>query len=212
MRPSELPATADVSLFKDPISPMWEDAANKDGGKWIVRIRKGFCSRYWEELLLALIGEQFGPDDGICGAVVSIRYHEDIISIWNSDALDTAAKNRILLDLRRTLRIPPAVSVEYKAHNQSIKDGSSFRNTSVVRQPRPHHALDQAPVAPQHHHPHHAPDHHHRGWAPDGQPRRWHKRPGTDLPSEPHERKTPADWKNIKELTPWEAPTESLDE
>lgn len=33
-----------------------QDEANKDGGKWIVRLRKGLASRCWENLLLALLG------------------------------------------------------------------------------------------------------------------------------------------------------------
>lgn len=131
-RPNELPTPCDLSFFKDPITPAWEDDANKEGGKWIIRLRKGFTSKYWEDLVLALIGEQFS-EDGICGAVISPRYFEDIISLWNSNSHDSDAKARILQDIRRILRIPPSISVEYKAHDQSIRDGSSFRNTNIVR-------------------------------------------------------------------------------
>ena len=46
-RPAELAVTSDLSIFKDGISPMWEHEANKDGGKWIVRLRKGWCTRFW---------------------------------------------------------------------------------------------------------------------------------------------------------------------
>ena len=78
---------------------MWEDEANKFGGKWIVRLRKGgefqifWCffsyswvlwisglsSRCWENLVLAMLGEQFMVGEEICGAVVSIRFQEDIL-------------------------------------------------------------------------------------------------------------------------------------
>ena len=27
---------------------MWEDPANRQGGKWMIRLRKGIASRYWE--------------------------------------------------------------------------------------------------------------------------------------------------------------------
>lgn len=30
---------------------MWEDSANRRGGKWMVRLRKGIASRYWEDLV-----------------------------------------------------------------------------------------------------------------------------------------------------------------
>lgn len=34
-RPSELPPTTDLHLFKSGIRPMWEDPANTRGGKWV---------------------------------------------------------------------------------------------------------------------------------------------------------------------------------
>ncbi|CAJ0949113.1 unnamed protein product [Ranitomeya imitator] len=40
---------SDFHLFKEGIKPMWEDDANKNGGKWIIRLRKGLASRCWEE-------------------------------------------------------------------------------------------------------------------------------------------------------------------
>lgn len=41
----------DYHLFKSGIKPMWEDSANRRGGKWMVRLRKGIASRYWEDLV-----------------------------------------------------------------------------------------------------------------------------------------------------------------
>jgi len=38
---------------------MWEDEANQRGGKLILRLRKGLASRCWENLVLAMLGEQF---------------------------------------------------------------------------------------------------------------------------------------------------------
>lgn len=52
----------------------FQDDANKDGGKWIVRLKKGLASRCWENLILAILGEQFMVGEEICGAVVSVRY------------------------------------------------------------------------------------------------------------------------------------------
>lgn len=75
VRPNDLPTTTEYQFFREGIKPTWEDPHNAKGGKWIVRLRKGLASRYWEEVMLALIGGQFsGIQDGeICGAVVSIR-------------------------------------------------------------------------------------------------------------------------------------------
>ena len=50
-RPCELPSHCDIHLFKLGIKPMWEDDANKNGGKWMVRLKKGIASRCWENLV-----------------------------------------------------------------------------------------------------------------------------------------------------------------
>ena len=153
MKPGELASHSDFHLFKmgefkvcfsfmllPGIKPMWEDEANKFGGKWIVRLRKGkalnfglftllspgLSSRCWENLVLAMLGEQFMVGEEICGAVVSIRFQEDILrsddankfslncfllffrfstffffSIWNRTACDQAVTNRIRDTFRR---------------------------------------------------------------------------------------------------------------
>jgi len=50
-----------------------QDDANRSGGKWIIRLKKGLASRCWENLILAMLGEQFMVGEEICGAVISIR-------------------------------------------------------------------------------------------------------------------------------------------
>ena len=82
-RPSALPAVSDYHLFRKGVRPVWEDAANKRGGKWIVRLKKGVADRYWEDLLLAVVGDMFGDaGDEVCGAVLSVRQGEDVLSLW----------------------------------------------------------------------------------------------------------------------------------
>ena len=82
-RPSSLPLVSDYHLFKKGVRPIWEDDENKKGGKWIVRLKKGVADRYWEDLLLAMIGDQFNEaSEEVCGAVLSVRNGEDILSIW----------------------------------------------------------------------------------------------------------------------------------
>ena len=151
VRPNDSPNSSDYHIFKHGIKPMWEDEANKLGGKWIVRMRKGLASRAWEELLFALIGEQFDFGNDICGAVVSLRYQEgttfvvvvvvvvvvvmntrceDIISVWNRDANDREGNLKTRDSLKQILHfLPGFFPLEYKAHDASLKDNSSFRNT-----------------------------------------------------------------------------------
>jgi len=127
VKPGDLASHSDFHLFKMGIKPMWEDEANKFGGKWIVRLRKGLASRCWENLVLAMLGEQFMVGEEVCGAVVSVRFQEDILSIWNRTALDPAVTARIRDTFKRVLNLPPATLIEYKAHNDSIKEHAGVR-------------------------------------------------------------------------------------
>lgn len=82
-RPSTLPSVSDYHIFKKGIRPVWEDEENKRGGKWILRLKKGVSDRYWEDLLLAIVGDQFAEaGEEVCGAVLSVRTGEDVLSIW----------------------------------------------------------------------------------------------------------------------------------
>jgi len=132
-RPSELPTTTDYHFFRGGIKPTWEDPLNARGGKWIVRLPKGLASRYWEEVILALIGGQFPgiPDGEICGAVVSIRYSEDILGIWNRTANDRDIVERLRDAIKRVLQLPLGAPMEYKPHQMALQDKSSFRNTQI---------------------------------------------------------------------------------
>nr|CAD7570252.1 unnamed protein product [Timema californicum] len=89
---SELKQGCDYSLFKKGILPMWEDDANKRGGRWLINLEKKHrghdLNNYWLEVLLCLIGEAFDDyHEDVCGAVVNIRAKGDKIGIWTSDAL-----------------------------------------------------------------------------------------------------------------------------
>lgn len=81
--------------------------------------------------ILAMLGEQFMVGSEVCGAVISVRFQEDIISIWNRNAADQATTTRIRDTLKRVLNLPQNTIMEYKAHQSSLKDNSSFRNTDV---------------------------------------------------------------------------------
>eukprot|EP00745_Piridium_sociabile_P001004 TRINITY_DN106317_c0_g1_i1.p1 TRINITY_DN106317_c0_g1~~TRINITY_DN106317_c0_g1_i1.p1 ORF type:complete len:231 (+),score=52.34 TRINITY_DN106317_c0_g1_i1:67-693(+) len=129
VRPGDMTGHTDYHLFKEGIRPMWEDDANKMGGKWIIRLKKGLASRCWENLILAMLGEQFMVGEEICGAVVSVRFQDDILALWNRTASDLATTTRIRDTLKRVLHLPANTIMEYKTHNDSLKDNTSFRNT-----------------------------------------------------------------------------------
>lgn len=136
-RPNVLPVNSDIQLFRDGVKPVWEDPINAAGGKWIIRLKKGLINRLWEHLVLALITGELdtasadaGNDFEACGVVVSIRYQEDILSVWSRTAMDENVKKNLKEAIKKALNLPMNLAMEYKAHDASMKDNSSFRNTS----------------------------------------------------------------------------------
>ncbi len=73
-KPSDLDVGANYHLFKNGIKPMWEDKANAGGGKWQVRVKdRQSLDEFWQNLVLALVGETADENDEICGCVMSRR-------------------------------------------------------------------------------------------------------------------------------------------
>ncbi|CAJ0941976.1 unnamed protein product, partial [Mesorhabditis belari] len=130
VRPSDLKKRGEIHFFKKDINPTWEAEENKKGGKWIVRLQKGLCSRIWENLLLAMIGEQFLVGDEICGAVCSVRNAEAILSLWNKSADNPGVLNRLREVLGRVLCLPADTMIEYKCHDDCLKDQSNYRHAN----------------------------------------------------------------------------------
>ena len=106
---------------------MWEDEENKKGGKWIIRLKKGVADRYWEDLLLAIVGDQFAEaGEEVCGVVLSVRSGEDVLSVWTRIDGGRNIKIRFVLDrlalsigntpadlLQRDGQAPPSFSPGY---------------------------------------------------------------------------------------------------
>lgn len=124
-RPSTLPVVSDYHLFKKDIRPVWEDEVNRKGGKWVVRLKKGVADRYWEDLLLSLIGDQFAEaGEDVCGAVLSMRNGEDILSIWTRTDGGRVLKIREIM--KYVLNFPPNTRVEFKSHDSSIQQRTAL--------------------------------------------------------------------------------------
>lgn len=98
--PSLLPPKANYYLFKEGIIPAWEDAANKDGGKWSIQLPKdknrSNVDKMWLYTMLTAIGETFDPylsaedpsskESLITGVIVSSRPQFYRLSIWTRQA------------------------------------------------------------------------------------------------------------------------------
>ncbi|KAI1126043.1 translation initiation factor eIF4e [Nemania abortiva] len=127
-RPSSLPTVSDYHLFKEGVRPIWEDEENKHGGKWILRLKKGVADRYYEDLIMACVGDQFGDEsDELCGIVLSMRNGEDVLSIWTRNTGQKVLKIRETM--RRILRCPNDTRIEWKSHDTSMQQRSMIEES-----------------------------------------------------------------------------------
>ncbi|RDL36441.1 eIF4e-like protein [Venustampulla echinocandica] len=173
-RPSTLPLVSDYHIFKRGIRPVWEDAENRKGGKWIVRLKKGVADRYWEDLLFAIIGDQFAEaSEEVCGAVLSVRNGEDILSIWTRNdggrvlkiryrslppCYDCLCAHRFSREtMKRVLAFPPDTKVEWKSHDSSIQQRTAIDDARKEKSSQQnHHSPASSRNKEQHDHPSHS--------------------------------------------------------
>jgi translation initiation factor 4E len=114
-----------------------------------VRLRKGVADRFWEDLLLAIIGDQFGEaGEEVCGVVLSVRNGEDILSIW------ARANGQRVLKVRETMRrilsFPPDTKLEWKSHDSSLQQRTAIEESR--REKANHHHGDKRPSNKQQQH------------------------------------------------------------
>lgn len=109
--PSQLERNSNYHLFKAGIKPMWEDAANAGGGKWVLTMKNNpaLLDRCWSWLAMALVGEELEEGaDIICGAVVSLRSKVDRIQVWTRVKDDVERLNAIGKKLVKLLDVSEA--------------------------------------------------------------------------------------------------------
>lgn len=133
--PSELRQGHDYAVFKQGIRPMWEDDANKMGGRWLISLEKKQrftdLDRFWLDVVLLLIGENFENSDEICGAVVNVRPKVDKIAIWTADAMKQHATIEIGKKLKEQLGIHGKIG--FQVHRDTmVKHSSATKNLYTV--------------------------------------------------------------------------------
>eukprot|EP00033_Pygsuia_biforma_P000140 GCRY01000176.1.p1 GENE.GCRY01000176.1~~GCRY01000176.1.p1 ORF type:complete len:219 (-),score=27.58 GCRY01000176.1:111-767(-) len=134
-KPSQIPVNANFHFFKKGIKPMWEDDANRQGGKWIVSFKNQakFVDECWEYLLLALIGEMFEQSEEICGCVFSRRKAADRIALWNRQKDGEDAVRHLGEQFRDCLGFGDLrITFEYQQHSDAMKSTASYTNKAKM--------------------------------------------------------------------------------
>ncbi|KAK1349007.1 translation initiation factor 4E [Hamiltosporidium tvaerminnensis] len=122
-------SVCDINVFKQGIQPLWEDENNLGGGKWIIKLRKEVGHRLLERLIIHLIKGPFSTTD-VNGVVASIRPKFFILSIWTRTCPKTNEVKNIIKEIRNLLKVGNEVEVCFKDNDESLRDNSSFKNTT----------------------------------------------------------------------------------
>jgi len=133
--PSRMELNSNYHLFKKGVKPMWEDPQNSNGGKWILTVKgnRAAIDRYWENLVLGMIGETLDPESEICGAVISRRKQGDRIALWTRTKQDETSIMTIGKRMRISLGLDPKMQLLYQCHEDSLRTGASYTNPDRFR-------------------------------------------------------------------------------
>ncbi|XP_055383562.1 eukaryotic translation initiation factor 4E1 [Condylostylus longicornis] len=130
---SEIKIGSDYSLFKKGIRPMWEDNANKKGGRWVITLERKqhkILDNIWLDVLLSLIGEAFDNSTEICGAVLNVRSKFDKISVWTANGKNEEGIMEIGRKLKENLHLDSyGIIIQYELHKDTmVKSGAGIKS------------------------------------------------------------------------------------
>lgn len=142
-KPSLLATGGNYHFFKSTIMPQWEDAANRDGGKWSLIAhaspdassatssqQAAMADAVWLETLLACIGEQLGED--VCGCCVNVRQSHTRISLWTRRSDRDAAI--AIGSAWKSACVPKLLSITFQKHGeQGFVPDSNSSNSPRLR-------------------------------------------------------------------------------
>lgn len=123
-----------LSVFKNPIKPMWEDPKNKDGGEWVLRCNSRHeAEGFFTKMVLALIGGYFDCHENLCGVVMSTKPKLTSLGLWNG-AMDNQELAPINYELRELLSLENDEKhvMEYKAHQSAVRVESQSDGTGTT--------------------------------------------------------------------------------
>ena len=122
-KPDDFKQPIEIQLFKDGITPMWEDENNKNGGRISLKLRKEYSNLVWEELIFAFIGGYFDKEikEEINGLVMNCKKDFNTLQIWTKN-FNTEVNKGIEKNIRELLNIPKEVILEIKPFNMQYKE------------------------------------------------------------------------------------------
>jgi hypothetical protein len=73
-------------MMRKDITPIWEDAKNRNGGAWSLLVNLDESYECWEKIAIYLVGETLLQDNSqITGISIDQKNNKSVIKIWNND-------------------------------------------------------------------------------------------------------------------------------
>eukprot|EP00759_Apiculatamorpha_spiralis_P021569 PhF_6_TR26280/c0_g1_i1/m.37648 len=121
---TQVPAMSSLHIFREGVSPTWEDAANAHGGHF--RIRDLTCqdmAHHWVQVAMALVGGHYTHSDKITGVTFSNKKNFAMVSLW----LTTSAHETLLAVRDDVVKIlsPRDIQIVWCVHKVSSQRGSN---------------------------------------------------------------------------------------
>ena len=118
-------------MFKGDIKPLWEDENNKNGGRFSIKLKQGYTTIIWEEMIFTLIGGILPKEvkDEINGIVVTSKKEFNTLQIWFK-TFDSKITKEIETCIRDILVIPDEVKLEPKQFNVNVNNTNNINNNN----------------------------------------------------------------------------------
>ena len=118
-------------MFKEDIKPLWEDENNKNGGRFSIKLKQGYTTIIWEEMIFTLIGGILPKEvkDEINGIVVTSKKEFNTVQIWFK-TFDSKITKEIETCIRDILVIPDEVKLEPKQFNVNVNNTNNINNNN----------------------------------------------------------------------------------
>jgi len=118
-------------MFKEDIKPLWEDENNKNGGRFSIKLKQGYTTIIWEEMIFTLIGGILPKQvkDEINGIVVTSKKEFNTLQIWFK-TFDSKITKEIETCIRDILVIPDEVKLEPKQFNVNVNNTNNINNNN----------------------------------------------------------------------------------
>ena len=118
-------------MFKEDIKPLWEDENNKNGGRFSIKLKQGYTTIIWEEMIFTLIGGILPKEvkDEINGIVVTSKKEFNTLQIWFK-TFDSKITKEIETCIRDILVIPDEVKLEPKQFNVNVNNTNNISNNN----------------------------------------------------------------------------------